>query len=142
MKKTLAAISCLLLFPASGETRGVAGGGSARPGARDAAAIVRALEARYHAATSLKATFLERYSEGPRDVRIESGTVYFRRPGRMRWEYESPEEKLFLADARTVWFYVTADRSVTRVRQQHADQLVWSTPHLGEEALAFAFPTP
>ena len=126
MKKTLAAISCLLLFPAGGEARGAAGAGSAGRGARDAAAIVRALETRYHAATSLKATFLERYSEGPQDVRIESGTVYFSPRGRMRWEYESPEEKLFLADGRTAWFYVPADRTVTRARMKESAD--WRTP--------------
>ncbi len=125
MKKTLAAIFCLLLG-ASGEAYKAAGGGSARPAERDAAPIVRALETRYHAANTLKASFLERYSEGRQDVRMESGTVYFRRPGRMRWEYESPEEKLFIADGRTVWFYVPADRTVTRARMKESAD--WRTP--------------
>lgn len=76
--------------------------------------VVQALQDRYRSSKSLKATFLERYREGRRDVRIESGTVYFRRPGRMRWEYSSPEEKLFIADGNQLWFYVPADRTVTR----------------------------
>ncbi|MGA7853608.1 MAG: outer-membrane lipoprotein carrier protein LolA, partial [Candidatus Acidiferrales bacterium] len=62
--------------------------------ATDAKVVVRALEARYHHATSLKATFFERYSDGSGGGSAESGTVYFSRPGRMRWEYESPEQKL------------------------------------------------
>ncbi len=93
---------------------------------RDTQALVRSLEARYHSAATLKATFLERYREGGRDVRVESGTVYFRRPGRMRWEYESPEKKLFVADGKTVWFYVPADHTVSRAPMKESAD--WRTP--------------
>ena len=96
------------------------------PVSREAQSIVRVLEARYHSARTLKAIFLERYHEGGRDVRAESGTVYFSRPGRMRWEYESPEPKLFVADGRTVWFYVPADRTVTRAQMKESAD--WRTP--------------
>jgi outer membrane lipoprotein carrier protein len=92
----------------------------------DAKRIVRAVEARYAATGTLQATFLERYSQGRNQIRVESGTVYFSRPGRMRWEYESPEEKLFLVDGTNVWFYVPADRTATRARlKESAD---WHTP--------------
>ncbi len=64
-------------------------------GTSDAAKlVVQAVETRYHTAKTLKAVFLERYSEGRQQVRVESGTAYFSRPGRMRWEYEEPEKKL------------------------------------------------
>lgn len=93
---------------------------------RTAQAVVRGIEARYNGARSLRATFLERYSEGGRLVRVESGTVLFSRPGRMRWEYESPEEKLFLVDGKNVWFYVPADRTASRADvKESAD---WQTP--------------
>jgi len=91
-----------------------------------AKAIAHLLEAHYHNAQSLRAVFLERYSEGPRSSRVESGTVYFRRPGRMRWEYESPEKKLFISDGKTVWFYVPADHSVTRSPVKSSSD--WRTP--------------
>lgn len=91
-----------------------------------ASAIVRALEARYHDARTLHAVFLERYSDSRQGVQVESGTVYFSRPGRMRWEYESPEQKLFISDGKNVWFYVPADHTVTRAPvKQTAD---WRTP--------------
>ncbi len=99
----------------------------ARPeSANQAQAVARRLEARYHSAATLKATFLERYSEGRHDVRLESGTVYFSRPGRMRWEYEAPEQKLFIADGKTVWFYVPADRTVSRAQMKESSD--WRTP--------------
>jgi outer membrane lipoprotein carrier protein len=98
----------------------------AASGPPSAKAIARLLEEHYHQARTLRAVFLERYSDGPREARVEAGTVYFRRPGRMRWEYESPEKKLFVTDGKTVWFYVPADHTVTRIPvKENAD---WRTP--------------
>lgn len=91
-----------------------------------AAAVARAVEERYHSAQTLSAVFLERYSENGKQVRVESGKVFFARGGRMRWEYETPEVKLFLADGRLVWFYVPADRTVMRSKFKESDD--WRTP--------------
>lgn len=88
--------------------------------------LVHLLEEHYRQPKTLRAVFLERYSEGQREVRVESGTVYFRRPGQMRWEYESPEKKLFLVDGKTVWFYVPYDRSVTKSPVKESSD--WRTP--------------
>jgi outer membrane lipoprotein carrier protein len=92
----------------------------------DAKSAVRALESRYEHAHTLKATFFERYSDGKGAVQSESGTVYFSRPGRMRWDYESPEQKLFLVDGTNVWFYVPADRTVSRAKMKESSD--WRTP--------------
>ncbi len=89
-------------------------------------AIVRGVEKRYQTARTLKAVFLHRYSESRNALRVESGTVFFSRGGKMRWEYESPEQKLFLADGKTVWFYVPADRTVTRSKMKESED--WQTP--------------
>jgi len=84
------------------------------------------LEARYRGARVMQATFLERYTENGRTVRAEAGTAYFRRPGKMRWEYDSPEKNLFLVDGKTAWFYVPADHTVTRVPAKESTD--WRTP--------------
>ena len=92
----------------------------------DVEALVARLQARYRSARTLQAAFLERYTENGRVVRTEAGTAYFRRPGKMRWEYAAPEKNLFLVDGKTAWFYVPADHSVTRVpAKESAD---WRTP--------------
>jgi len=91
-----------------------------------AKSITRLLEEHYRHPQTLRAEFLERYSEGPKEARIESGTVYFKRPGRMRWEYESPEKKLFLADGKNVWFYVPYDHTVTKALAKESSD--WRTP--------------
>ncbi len=88
--------------------------------------VAHAVEARYHAARTLKAFFYERYSDGTGAVAGESGTVYFSRPGRMRWEYTSPEKKLFLVDGRNVWFYIPADHTASRAKLKQSSD--WRTP--------------
>ncbi len=89
-------------------------------------ALLKSVETRHRSATTLQATFLEIYRDGSREARVESGTVYFSRPGRMRWEYEAPEKKLFLVDGKQVWFYVPADRSVMRTPVEESSD--WHTP--------------
>src|SRR3984957_11473184 len=81
------------------------------PDNREASELAARLEARYRSAKTLEATFLERYTENGSLLRSETGTAYFRRPGKMRWEYERPEKDLFLVDGKTAWFYVPADHT-------------------------------
>jgi outer membrane lipoprotein carrier protein len=95
-------------------------------GRADTKSSVARLEARYRTAKTLEASFLERYTENGRLVRVEAGTVYFKRPGKMRWDYQSPERNVFLVDGKTTWFYVPADHTATRVpAKESAD---WRTP--------------
>src|ERR1700738_680144 len=93
---------------------------------QDATPRVRRFESGYRAAHTLQATLLERYSENGRIVRVEAGTAFFRRSGRMRWEYEAPEKNLFLVDGKSAWFYVPADHTVTRVPAKESTD--WRTP--------------
>jgi len=92
----------------------------------DVKPFVDRFESRYRAARTLQATFLERYTENGRVVRVESGTAYFRRPGKMRWEYQAPEKNLFLVDGKNAWFYVPADHTATRVPAKASTD--WRTP--------------
>jgi outer membrane lipoprotein carrier protein len=93
------------------------------PGIKEAAELSSRMEARYRSAKTLQATFLERYAENGTVLRTEAGTAYFRRPGKMRWEYERPEKDLFLVDGKTAWFYVPADHTVTRVPAKQSEDL-------------------
>ena len=88
--------------------------------------VAHLLEEHYRHLKTLHATFLERYSEGPKQSRVESGTVSFLRPGQMRWEYESPEKKLFLVDGKMAWFYVPYDHTVTKSPVKQSSD--WRTP--------------
>jgi outer membrane lipoprotein carrier protein len=87
---------------------------------------VSRLERRYRGVASLQANFLERYSETGKNTRIESGTVSFLRPGKMRWEYQSPEPKLFVSDGKTIWFYVPSDKTIMRASVKESSD--WRVP--------------
>lgn len=70
-------------------------------------------EASYREVRTLHATFTQQYSAGDRP-RVESGDVYFARGGRMRWEYKTPEQKLFLSDGKEVLLYIPSAKQLTR----------------------------
>lgn len=70
--------------------------------------------------------FLEKYTSGGSGIQVESGKVYFEKPGRMRWDYDSPEEKMYLDDGKNIWFYVPADHTASRTPVKESSD--WRTP--------------
>jgi outer membrane lipoprotein carrier protein len=79
-----------------------------------ASALAARLQVRYDAIKDFTADFTQTYEGGVlRRKTTEAGTVLVKKPGRMRWEYKTPEEKLFVADGRKLYAWVPADRQVT-----------------------------
>jgi len=91
-----------------------------------AQAVARAMEGHYRRIKTMEAIFLEKYTSGGAGIRVESGKVYFSRPGRMRWDYDSPEAKMFLVDGKNVWYYVPADHTASRTAIKKSSD--WRTP--------------
>lgn len=88
-------------------------GSAAAPDVSPAVALTRRIQERHHALTDMKARFVQTYSSAMLGRRVvERGTVALKRPGRMRWEYDQPEKKLFVSDGKKSYFYVPADRQV------------------------------
>ena len=85
----------------------------------DVKALAAAVDAHYNHLRSLQAEFTEVYS-GSGMERTESGTLWLKKPGKMRWEYRSPREKLFVSNGRDAWFYVPDDR---QARKESAKKL-------------------
>ncbi len=81
----------------------------------DVKALSAAVDAHYNHLRSLQAEFTEVY-RGSGMERTETGTLWLKKPGKMRWEYRSPREKLFVSDGRDAWFYVPADRQAGKHR--------------------------
>jgi outer membrane lipoprotein carrier protein len=96
------------------------------PAPEDSQIFVKKLEEAYKRPRTLQASFLQEYSESGKITRRESGTAYFRRPGKMRWEYASPEKNLFIVDGKFAWFYVPADHTVSRIAAKQSED--WRTP--------------
>ena len=61
----------------------------------------------------MEAEFTEVYRGSGMD-RTESGTLWLKKPGKMRWEYRSPKEKLFVSNGKDAWFYVPDDRQARK----------------------------
>ena len=85
-------------------------------------AIARGVDDYYNHLKSLKAAFTEVY-QGPGISRTESGTLWLKKPGRMRWEYHSPREKLFLIDSQHAYFYVTGERQARKTPVKNLDDI-------------------
>jgi outer membrane lipoprotein carrier protein len=52
---------------------------------------------------------------------VESGTLWLKKPRKMRWEYRSPKEKLFVSDGEAVWFYLPAERQLRKTTVRKLD---------------------
>jgi outer membrane lipoprotein carrier protein len=84
--------------------------------------LARRVDRHYDSLRSLKAGFTESYS-GLGLTRTESGTLLLEKPGRMRWDYNSPPGKLFLLDGKYGWFYTPGDPQVQRILAKELDDL-------------------
>ena len=76
----------------------------------------------YNNLRTMQTEFVETYHGGG-IARTESGTLWLKRPGRMRWEYEEPREKLFIADGKTAWFYVPGEHQARKAPVNKLDDL-------------------
>jgi outer membrane lipoprotein carrier protein len=88
----------------------------------DVHAIAQGVDDRYNHLRTLQAEFTETY-EGAGIERSESGSLWLKKPGKMRWEYRTPREKLFLSDGKDAWFYTPGDRQVRRTSVKKLDDL-------------------
>jgi outer membrane lipoprotein carrier protein len=75
--------------------------------------LAAGVDAHYDHLRSLEADFTEVYRGAGMD-RTESGTLWLKKPGKMRWQYRSPREKVFVSDGRTAWFYVPGDKQARK----------------------------
>ena len=95
--------------------------------AEDVHSIAAAVDEHYNHLRTLQAEFSEEY-RGAGIERTEAGTVWLakggaKKPGKMRWEYRSPKEKLFVSDGRDAWFYVPGDRQARKTDARKLDDV-------------------
>src|SRR5438128_5277468 len=88
----------------------------------DVHALARAVDEHYNRLRTLQAEFTEIY-RGSGVERTESGTLWLKKPGKMRWEYRSPREKLFVSDGKNAWFYLPNDKQVRKTAVRKLDDL-------------------
>ena len=90
--------------------------------AQDIHQIAQAVDQHYNHLRTLQTEFTEIYRGGGAE-RTESGTLWLKKPRKMRWEYRSPREKLFVSDGKAVWFYLPAERQLRKTDFKKLDDL-------------------
>ena len=89
----------------------------------DLAPMLKAVEARYNHAQTLQVVFHEAYTGPGQPRRSESGTLLLRKPGRMRWDYTSPQGKLFVADGKFLCLYTPSNQTVEKMKIKESDDM-------------------
>jgi len=84
--------------------------------------LADAVDKHYNSLTTLEASFRESFRGGGL-ARSESGKVWLKKTGKMRWEYQSPVSKLFVTDGKLAWFYVPGERQARRATIRRLDDL-------------------
>jgi outer membrane lipoprotein carrier protein len=90
--------------------------------APDVKSLAAAVDEHYNHLRSLEAEFTEVY-RGSGMERTESGTLWLKKPGKMRWEYRSPKDKLFVSNGKDAWFYVPEDRQARRTEAKKLEDI-------------------
>jgi len=89
---------------------------------------------------TLQADFDQQVVDGNnRPLQSSQGHMWIKRPGRFRWDYETPYRQQLVADGERLWSY---DEDLEQVTVQKAADVLTSTPAMllsGEEPLEKVF---
>jgi outer membrane lipoprotein carrier protein len=103
--------------------------------------LVDRMQKQFDAAQDFSAEFVHTHYAAARKGkgRSESGMVYIKKPGLMRWDYTEPSVKNFVIDGKRLWFYKPEEAQViVNDKYQEADisaglSFLWSTKRLSDE---------
>jgi len=83
----------------------------ATPARLDLPTVVTRVQSRYDQAKDFQAHFTQNYSRSVVGrVTVSSGEVHFKKPGRMRWDYDKPEARMFLSTGQFLWLYEPSEK--------------------------------
>jgi outer membrane lipoprotein carrier protein len=117
--KALAPLVVMLLVaaaPAQSETTAPAGA----PVSKDLKQVLDRLQRHYRDTNSFTAKFNEEIATVGAPKRQRQGTVSFRKPGRMRWEFSDPEKQTIVSDGETLYSYDPDLNQVLETPLKHA----------------------
>lgn len=76
------------------------------PGGLDGATVLSRVQAFYEKTTDYRASFRQVVTtRSPRRTFTRRGTVFFKKPGMMRWDYQVPDEVHYVSDGEVLWSY-------------------------------------
>ncbi len=81
------------------------------PARLDLHAVVDRVQKRYDAAADFRAHFSQTLTNPTFKRKTAlSGEVLLKKPGKMRWNYQTPDVKMYLADGSRLWLYEPEDQ--------------------------------
>lgn len=95
----------------------------APPATETLTAILKRIEDRYNHTRTLKSEFQQIMQVAQGRQVSESGILYLRKPGQMRWEYASPPGKLFLSDGKQIHYVTPIAKRVEVSAMKESDDL-------------------
>jgi outer membrane lipoprotein carrier protein len=85
--------------------------------------MLKNVEDRYNHAQTLQIGFSEAYTAQGKARKPETGTLYLRKPGRMRWQYTTPAGKLFLSDGKFLYLIVPDSKRVQKMKTKESEDM-------------------
>src|SRR5438552_16712705 len=78
-----------------------------------AAELAQSLQRKYDGIRDFSADFVHVYRGGVlRKLLTEKGRLLIKKPGKMRWTYTAPEQKVFVSDGVKLYSYIPQDKQV------------------------------
>ena len=84
--------------------------------------VAKRVDQHYNALKTMRTDFQETL-EGAGLHKSESGVLELKKPGKMRWDYTQPTQKLFISDGKTAYFYAPGERQARRAPVKKLDDL-------------------
>ncbi len=110
----------LFAVPPAEDFRGRSAGTQASNEISARETVVARLQARYDETDGFRADFVQEVTSATLGQTLRSrGQVFFKKPGRMRWEFTEPQQ-LLIADGSALWLYQPSERQVVKTPFQHA----------------------
>jgi len=89
----------------------------------DLSRVLKEIEGRYNSVRTLEMDFGLTYIAPNKARRTESGRLFLRKPGRMRWQYVKPDGKLYISDGTDYWYYSPISRRAEKMKLKEATDL-------------------
>ncbi len=88
----------------------------------DIAKLLAGIEDRYNHIQTLQVGFTENWTLNGRK-RSGGGTLFLRKPGRMRWEYTAPAGRLFISDGQFIYSYSPEENRAEKIKMKSVDDM-------------------
>lgn len=84
--------------------------------------ILDGIEKRYNTTQTLQVNFTQTDTQKGRK-RTAKGTLYLRKPGKMRWEYTDPAGQLFISDRDFIYSYYPDEKRAEKMKFKEVEDM-------------------